>query len=288
MEKPFFHSSKYKWTLTVSTGLFLYFFLIFFLPFGVDNYNPDLQYDLTLFTELFAFLFTVSFTTAVLEFGIKHLLQERSGTSFYLFWTLFFLVIQSFIVYLVYNFLGNWHDWSLLSGLSFQLNVSSVLIFPVTGTFFYFRYLGLKSEFQEVRTRTRGLKVPEQMITFEGKGNRDRISITLNAFLYARAQDNYMEIHYRDQESEEHHMQLLRATLSGLEKTIHSEWVRRCHRSYLVNLYQVISAKEGTSGLELFVSGLSVPLPVSKSYRIKVLEALDDIKVIKDSETHHK
>ena len=70
----FFKTPKYKLSLCISISLFFYAFLIFFLPFGVDNYNPNHQYTLTFLLEILKFAIGIFIFSLMNEFFLYPLL----------------------------------------------------------------------------------------------------------------------------------------------------------------------------------------------------------------------
>ena len=273
---PFFVTIKYRLVLCFSYGIFLFLFLIAFLPFGVSNYNPKHEYTQDFLLEMSIFLPVTVLASLVNEFVIRRLFKARSNTSFIIPWTIWSLIFIGLVIFTVYNFLGNWHDWKLSSLPGFIFNVASVLIFPATGTFFYFRYKKLQEKHDAVLTNLGTIINEKKMIHFAGEGARDRISISVSDFIYARAQDNYIELYYLKNGHPSKF--LIRYSLSRLCDTLEYDFLVRCHRSYLVNLYNVHSIKGGLNDLSITMSFLDAEIPVSKTYAGETLACLRKYK----------
>ena len=118
--------------------------------------------------------------------------------------------------------------------------------------------------------------VKNQLITFQGQGSKDRISLTLSRFLYGKAQDNYVEIYYREKEVVQKF--LMRSSLGKLVESLTETPVRRSHRSFMVNLYHVTAVKGVNSDMKLILEGVDDAIPVSRSYKNSILNHLKELK----------
>ena len=181
------------------------------------------------------------------------------------------LVILGLGNYLLYNWLGNWHDLSWRSAAGFVLEVSSIFVFPVLGVFFYFRYRMLNEHIRQMSFHMDDIKAPPELIHFSGQGKTDTFSVSSSDFRYAQAQDNYVALFYMKNGNLQ--KELIRSTLSELLKNTNWNLLMRCHRSYAVNLHQLHSVSGG-SPLLLFLKDVPEPLRVSRTYRSEVLARL--------------
>lgn len=275
-EFSFYSTSKYKLTLCVSITTFFYSFLIFFLPFGVDNYNPNHKYTFKFLFEIFKFATAILIFSSLNEFVLRPLLLKRISIKAVISWSLWTLFLLSSVTFLIYNYLGNWHDYLWISYLGFLINTSAVLIFPIIGTFFFFRYRTLQSRIEHIVT-TKGTSIDGSLlIDFKGQGSSDQITLAISSFLYGKAQNNYVELYYL----EENQMKkfLIRSSLHNLVNSIHTPAVTRCHRSYMVNLLAVKAIKGGSQEMNLYLEPFDIAIPASKSYKDSVLKNLHDLK----------
>lgn len=268
----FYDSTRYRLTLSVILGAFLYFFLLAFLPFGVSNYDPDHQYTLEFLREISVFGLVTTAFSVVNEFGLRPLVFRRATPRKALVWSIWTCVFLSQVVFLTYNFVGGWHDFHLSSAMEFVFQVSGVLVFPLTGTYFWFRHQDLRHQLEKVLKRIGNEADPERLLTFTGQGSGDRLVLRLADFLYARSQDNYVELNFLRNGRVDR--LLIRTTLSGLADSLDSAAIVRCHRSYLVNLYQVSAVRGGGNDIRLHLNHLDEPLPVSKTFNSDTMRAL--------------
>ncbi len=272
----FYYTLKYKISLSFSVAIFFYLFIIFFLPFGVDNYNPNHQYTFDFFLEIFYFFVPLLAFSLFNELIIRPIIFKKTSFKKIILWSIWTLFILSTVVFLTYNILGDWHNFKLSSYLEFLMQVPVVLLFPLVGTFFFFKYQSLQSEIEHILTTKERILDENQLIEFKGQGSKDQITLSLANFLYGKAQDNYVELYYL--ENEQIKKFLIRSSLSNLSKSIHSDVIVRCHRSYMINLLQVTAVKGGNHEMTLNIDPFDTTITVSKSYQDTTLETLHKIK----------
>ena len=268
---PFFVSRAYGIVIGLGTGVFLFVFMSLFLPFGVSNYDPKHEYTLEFFLSMGGFMAGTTLVALLNELILKPVVIRKPGLKQILLWTIWLLLVLGLTNFLIYNLLGNWHDPSIGSALEFIRNCSMVFLFPITGTFFYFRFRDLKENYHQVLERSSTSQFSDEMLYFEGQGTSDRLSMRRSDFLYAKAQDNYIEFHYIQGE----HLQktLLRLSMTQLIEQSDPGLLLRCHRSYCVNLHQINSVRWGTKP-EIRLHHMQTSIPISRSYRQPVQAAL--------------
>jgi hypothetical protein len=140
----YLNTTNYKITLSISVALFLVLFLIAFLPFGFSNYDPNHKYTLIWIREVLSFAFVTFSACVINEFLIKPIIIKRLTTRMLVIWSIWSFILYGIINFLNYNLLGNWHDFSLGSCINFIIQIASVIVFPMLGVIFYFRYNALQ------------------------------------------------------------------------------------------------------------------------------------------------
>ncbi|GAA4271532.1 hypothetical protein GCM10022258_08260 [Aquimarina gracilis] len=109
-----------------------------------------------------------------------------------------------------------------------------------------------------------------QLINIESNNCKDSIILSLDALLYVKAQDNYVDIYYlKDNQVKK---QLLRVTMKALALKLKEKAIIRCHRSYLVNMNKVIKIDNNGYQMQLLLSNIKNPIPISRSYINSVKE----------------
>lgn len=274
MQQDFGHLREPRYQLTVSlvTGGFFVLFLLVFLPFGVNNYDPNHRYSLVFLLGMGLFGLTTTLVVLANEFLLAPRLPEpKSWPAVSLWWAWLALCVGS-VNFLIYNRLGNWHDLHLLSWLVFLGNCASVLIFPLIGCHLHFRHHSLRRRFAAELQRQRGQVAPGRMLSLGAAGASDRIELRAGDFLSAQAQDNYVELHFLAGEQRRSH--LLRATLAGVAEAAAEAGIVRCHRSHLVNLHRVVAVRGSGQRLQLILDAEGEQVPVSRGFAEETLTAL--------------
>ena len=264
-------SSRYKWTLSISTSIFFYLFMLVFLPFGITNYDPHFEYNLEFLFTLSLFSLATLTTVLFNEFILRKSLIKVMSLFKLIIWSVWLVLIIGTVNFLIYNLLGEWHDFKITSAIDFITNLAAVLIFPIAGTFTYFRFQNLKTHYEEILNIHASSIQTDQLISLQGEGNNEHIKIALKDFLYAQAQDNYVEIVYLSEKSVQKF--LLRSSISKMINQVNDPLIIRCHRSYIVNLFNVRSTI-GNHHLQLNLNHIQYPIPVSKTYLEVVVQKI--------------
>ena len=272
----FLNSTRFKLTLCLGMSVFFYLFLIFFLPFGVSNYNPDHTYTADFLLEIFNFFFVSLGVLLLNEFALKPILLKSTSRKAIIIWSIWTLILLGLVNFLTYNILGNWHDFHVKSALGFIFNCASVFVFPMVGIFMVYRYRAIQQRVEMLSGGELQKLSTDQLITFMGDGNKDKIAISESTFLYAQSHDNYVAIFHLEQENVT--KELIRASLSKLDQNISHPAIIRCHRSFLVNLRHVLAVKGGHKASVLYLGPGDISVPVSRSYREEVTARLEEVK----------
>lgn len=259
-------------------GLFIFSFLYFFEPFGLSFYQDEhktfhlLGYGLVTTSVL---LITNSFSRLLLP----HWYAEKSWTvgKNILYTTLIlFLIGTANLLHSV------WLDFLKLNlkGFLFYQGVTlAVGFFPVTiGTLIsYSKHL--KRSVKAAKQLNNQLKSKEEtadLLNIPSRNKSEKLEVPLKDLLLIKAVENYIEV-YRYQ-SETYQKEVLRNTLSEIEEHLKPyPSLKRCHRSYLVNLDQISSFSGNAQGLSLHLkTAEKLIVPVSRSYVKEMKTALKD------------
>lgn len=263
-------SNKEKLWMYLLIGLFLFLFFLFFQPFGVNNYDP--REMITLEFALYMVLFS-SFITFVLLLNEWLLSRPLSNYLIYrwqlLLWLLWTLIFSSSLIFLFYNWLGEWHDFHLSSWLEFISNFAVLGLLPLAVIMMYAHMKHLK-DLTATRKDYRG--DAHQLITFPADNQKDVFSLTLESLLYLESEDNYVAVHYL--KSSERQKALVRLTLKRIEALALHPALIRCHRSTMINLFHLQQYTGNQQQGQLSLHAVDQPFPVSKSYAAAVMTQL--------------
>jgi len=267
----YFGLPRYQWLFALSIGSFLALFLLAFQPFGVNNFDPTFSIHLEFALAALAFGALVTATVAVNEFLFRPLVLHSINRRKLIAWLAWTFLLISTVVFLFYNFLGNWHDFHWRSYLGFIRDVSMLLSLPVAGFLFFIRFEWLKSEY--VQLQAIHLATPAtRLLHFSSDNGKDQVSVALDDLLYLESQDNYVAVTWA--EGETRRASLVRSSLKRLEESLREPTLVRCHRSFIVNLGRVRGCQGNRHGLKLTLEGADRPVPVSRAYTETLLQKL--------------
>lgn len=264
------NSRREKWTLVIFSSVFVILFLLFFQPFGVNNYDPTHRIDGVFLLATVLFGLVGGFTLAIYEFWLAPVLFRRSTRRAFLSRLALCLLILASVLFLFYNLLGNFHDWRLKSYLEFIQNVTLMGTIPIGITLLYLENRKVKTAYE----RSRNSPQTDTRIRLTSENGREHLALSPEQLLYIEAQGNYVFVYHL--ESGTTRKSLLRTTMKKLERQLDHYAIMRCHRSFLVNTRRVGKVTGNAHQLQLHLSGAEDTVPVSRSY-IPALEAQLDV-----------
>ncbi|MEB3346422.1 LytTR family DNA-binding domain-containing protein [Aquimarina gracilis] len=263
-------TKKEKWYIILFLTLYVPVFLLIFQPFGVNNYNPTHKINLDLIIGCLGFGLISGIVISIHEFlVVPYFLKKKTRFSMITKWSFVFISLP-FLIYLFYNLLGGFHDWKWSSFLGFIRDVFLMSILPMSIIIMYNNYISVKKA-NHVLLKGPIVNNPKmQLINIESNNCKDSIILSLDALLYVKAQDNYVDIYYlKDNQVKK---QLLRVTMKALALKLKEKAIIRCHRSYLVNMNKVIKIDNNGYQMQLLLSNIKNPIPISRSYINSVKE----------------
>lgn len=113
----------------------------------------------------------------------------------------------------------------------------------------------------------------EDFLLIKGQNKGEQLQLSGRNFLYAKAQQNYMEVHYWDDRGVPQ-KQILRLTLAQLQQQIPG--AQQIHRSYLINPVHVSDITGNTRKRFVLLNTEQVSLPVSPKYYEALKEQLSN------------
>lgn len=242
------------------TALFMFLFFIIFQPFGVNNYDPNEE-----LRESFIYGISIFSASAFVAIAINELLFRnffnQLNSFLWFIWSCFWL---SLTMYLVYNWLGGWHDFGFLSFLDFTKNVSILYLIPFISLVIYTKIRDLNQTLNYYYHYDSKLGEGEKILHFKSENSNESLSLRLDALLFIRSEDNYVSVFYliNGQAKRE----LLRGTLKSIMEENIQPSLFRSHRSYIVNLYHLLQLKGNMNKMEIFLKNYKEPIPVSRKY----------------------
>ncbi len=270
---PFLNNKRDKWLFIWLVNIYCAFFLLFFQPFGVNNYDPTQAVQMELLIGVGAFMVVNIIAMIAYEFILQPLFFKANTYYHFALRLLLLLIFLSTTTYLTYNFLGNFHDWSWRSYFGFIRDIGSMTSIPVTGIVMYFNQRQVKKEVAFLKQQPQSVVRDASLICLTAENGKDKLFVQQDYLLLLEAQDNYVAIYH--QEENQLKKTLFRSSLKRMERQLEDSPILRCHRSYLIHPRHLLKAKGNAHQLQLTLAGVDRKIPVSRSYIPRVLGLLD-------------
>jgi hypothetical protein len=258
------HTVRQQIGLAGGVGLFIAFFLIVFQPFGSDDWHSNAKvwvlggYGIV----TFAGMLLVSLLTPKLL--TRWYAEEGWTVGKEVLWSLGVIVVIS---------LGNMLYGHLVFGWAFRwpsivtwlLITASVGVIPaVVLTLFKYTQLLRKYNPNALKISSEQAIASAHPIVLIAENAKDALRLQADELLFIESADNYSEIvFWKNQKIQK---MLLRGSLSFFENQIQPPDVRRCHRSYIVNLKQVEGITGNAQGYKLKLKNWEHLVPVARKY----------------------
>ncbi|WP_224996463.1 LytTR family DNA-binding domain-containing protein [Cesiribacter sp. SM1] len=264
-------------------GAFVALFLFFFQPFGIHEIAAESRFIILAGYGLIT-------TAVMLLFGISLHLYMKQDPGREARWTVsnqIAYVLAQISTIAAANFFYSAAIALIpysLESLIFYIGVTFAIgLFPTVTLTLYGYAHALKKHLAVAAATNRQLEhratptdlntAGREIIHLSGENKDEAIQLNLQDLLYIAAAGNYTEIHQCN--GNEIKKSLLRSSLSRLEDQLGEiPLIARCHRSYLVNLEQVIRVSGNAQGYQLHLKGSHQRVPVGRSFAKKILEQI--------------
>lgn len=248
---------KIKSILLISIVLLLIMYIL--QPFGFDNYAGNkLLVSLGFGVITFA---SVCFFNYVVKRIIPRYIKK---------WTLFLEFIYT-VVLICFITLINYFYLSMLFRipLNFMMLLYAMYYTTILGLI-PSAFLILFKYYKFLNTQLSALvdspkEVESIIINISTNSTREKnLQIKLNDFLYAEAEKNNIQIYYY--QDGKVISKVIRSTLAILAEELKYPNIFRCHRSFIVNLNHIESAKGNSNGYQISLKGYNKTIQVSRKY----------------------
>ena len=243
-------------------AFFIVFLILFFLqPFGISEYEGSK------FLICLAFGLVTFVCSMAMDFLIALPLQRRAKP--WRIWhqasTVFVEILvvglcNFLLASLVFNYPLEWSSclemvyWTIIIGLVYA---------GLSTTFSYQSYL--RGQLDALLCKT---TIQQEGILVTIHDNRVRgndLQIPLNDLMYVEAQKNNVAVYFKDGDKLAR-KEILSTLASVLSDMADFQNVFQCHRSFVVNLNNITSAKGNSNGYVLELGGGLAKVPVSRSF----------------------
>ncbi len=269
---PISKSVKEILVSSLAAGLLVYLFLIIFQPFGTEGFNHPYKY-------LILFPYTLIFGAA---FFISSLCFYRFND-----WNLGSELFKIFVILLLGSVFSYFYNSLFISHvkLSFE-NYGYMFLYclaigiPISAIYILSRYIYLKNNHEHIARDINRQSINEiqhrKKTVLTITTHATELKIAENDFLCVRSMENYCTVYFL----ENHKVKklLLRISLSNILVQVETDTIKRCHRSYIVNLGKVKSLKGNAQGYKMILTETDFEIPVSRSFISVIIPQLQQLK----------
>jgi len=263
---PFYENTKLILIRSFIIGAVVAFILIVFQPFGTESFEHPYKNTYLAGHGLIAFL---AFSFALI--GLPKLFPHQLNEENWVVWKQILVFSIGFLLSFIGSyFYINWFfclNFSIASFLSFFAVVAGIGLFPCIIIVLLDNNRRLKNNQKiaaNLTDKIAQIPIQKEMLTFKDENDKETLSINANQLLFIQAASNYVEIHYFEKEKLK--KQLLRNSLSKIENQLTAKQLKRCHRSYLVNLNLAKKITGNAQGYKLHFQKIdTITVPVSRT-----------------------
>ena len=248
-----------RWLLVIVTGIFVILFMNLYLPFNVGRWYENEKVPLFLILSSFGIIGMI--VLAVSQIYIRDLFKISSRKMYgVILWFLVELLLLTITMYFIYgdtNLEGSARISEIVLTFKYTL---LILIIPYSGVLLYLYATHKKARVD--LTYDAG----DHLVKILDENDALHIAIDLDQILFLKSADNYVFIFYLKEGKIK--KDLVRTTMKKLEQEMEGLPIKRCHRSYMVNIKKISISEKNQQGLSLSLKDIPEEIiPVSKNYK---------------------
>ncbi|MBP2618431.1 LytTR family DNA-binding domain-containing protein [Chryseobacterium jejuense] len=257
---------------SLAAGILVYLFLIIFQPFGTENFHHPYKY-------LILFPYTLIFGTAFFTSNLCVSRFKDWNIASELLKIIVILFLGSILSYF-YNSLFISHVTLSFENYGYMFLYSLALGIPISAIYILSRYIYLKNTHENI-TRNMAPQPIETPLNstktiLKISVNTTELIIPESEFLCVQSMENYCTLYYLDNNQVK--KLLFRISLSNILIQLQTPAIKRCHRSYIVNLGKVKDLKGNAQGYKLILPEMDFDIPVSRSFISIIIPQLQQLK----------
>lgn len=246
-------------------GLIVFFILFAFRPFGLQQLGSKAFFYCLIFGG-------ITFLIAVLyELFFRYVLKIRKDQPTWTVGKWILAILGLMLAIAIGNYLFVIQISATQGGLSsFLMTILSTVIvgiFPTT----LFAALNTIRNLKANQQIASGILIApspsldQEIVQLPIHKSSQSFAVKASDIIYLEAQQNYVNVLYQTEDGLEKEM--IRNTLSAVEKSLTKTHIRRSHRSFLVNTSKISSISGNAQGLTLtFEEAPGLEVPVSRKY----------------------
>ena len=234
-------------------------FMNLYLPFNVDRWYEN--ETIPLFIILSSFGFIGMIVLMISQLIIREILKIRAVKMYgIMLWFLVELILLTVTMFFIYGTTGlEGEDLINELFLAFKYTLL-VIIIPYAAVLFYL-HTTQKGENIDIL-----LAASNHLLNILDENGELHMAVDLEKVLFLKSADNYVAVYFVKEGKVK--KELVRTSLKRLETELDEFPIRRCHRSYMVNINKISVSMKSNQGLSLALKDFyDESIPVSKNYK---------------------
>lgn len=267
---PYPKSESFKeiFISSLGAGAAVYLFLIIFQPFGTENFQHPYKFVLL-------FPYCIIFGTAFLMANLITSRFSNWNIGSELLKITFILCTGSILSYF-YNSLFLSHVKLDIVNYFFMFLYTLAVGIPISIIYILSRYIYLKT-IHEKKAHDISQHLPvsppaQRQNLLKISAQNTELVMNKKDFLCVQSMENYCIFYFLENNSLK--KALIRISLTNVLQQIETSSVKKCHRSYIVNLGKVKKLKGNAQGYKLVLPEIDFEIPVSRSFIPSVIPQL--------------
>lgn len=252
------------------TTVFAYIFINIYRPFGYDSWYKISEWQLLIASAVVVLTGMIAIILSrLILFGIK---KNHEITLAVYIWVIVAEIILMGLFYTSFEIFILHDDRNALALIFNAIqNTSLILLIPYTLSILFFSWKDIKRKLDQVVQQFRDPS--EIFIPFKDEKGNLKITIKCTDVLFLESNDNYVNIHYLDNNKRKIYM--IRNSLKNFETELKEYPIHRNHRRFAVNIKNVKMLKKERKGFELIINTPTEDkIPISRSYEKKIMDLM--------------
>ncbi len=274
---PFAETPKSKLVTASLFGLFIYLFLAFFQPFGINGITSHKHTYLLGFGGItFA---VMMFNFVLLRIFLPSLFDlDRWVVSKHILFSLWNIILIALFNWL-YNYkvgeqIAKYHD--LPSFLAITAGVGLIPVVFLTLLIereLWIRHNEIAHDVSDRLKKQQYFSESGDSITLVAESLKESLRLSPKQLVCINSEGNYSKVYYCENGKVEE--RLMRVPLKKVEKQLEEfDTIVRCHRSYIVNLSHIQKISGNARAFKLHISNPELAIPVSRSFPKAMIEKI--------------
>ena len=252
---PYLDSRKYRLIHVGIIMAYSVFFMVAFNPFGFDTWLSRG------WVELAGLAILGSIPIAISQLLVRPLIHIKTfSVKHFFIWFILELILLTVFMSVVYSE----PDYNFFDDLRTTFKYTTLIIFlPYSFSILIIVLIQLNKEKNLKKTLTSD---DIDLVSFRDERDQVKFSVKSQDILYIESTDNYITVFFANEDEDKVNRQMVRTSLKKVEEAQLASKLLRCHRSFMVNLDNVLWMKKDGRNFVLKIKSINSFIPVSRSY----------------------